>query len=79
MDNELSPSTSLRIKIKKNEEKILPFIWIDGDEKETKFSVLLKGENASVQIVGIFLGTQHSAIKFDTDVTHVGKKKLFSN
>jgi len=63
-----------KIELIQNETKIIPFIWIDGNEKDVEYKVSLSGDNSSVQIVGIFLGTKSSAITFNTDVTHTGKK-----
>lgn len=61
------------VMLKQNEEKVLPFIWIDGEEKNKEYIVSLTGDNSSAQIVGIFLGTSSSSITFNTDVTHKGK------
>lgn len=59
---------------KNNEEKVIPFIWIDGEAGETTYSVDLVGHNSRAQIVGVFLGTKDAAVTFNTDVTHTGEK-----
>ncbi len=61
------------IVLKKNEEKIVPFIWINGEETDVSYKVNLE-EGSSVHLVGLFLGTGRKAITFNTDVTHAGPK-----
>ncbi|CAN5156668.1 hypothetical protein BH11PAT1_BH11PAT1_4520 [soil metagenome] len=63
-----------KITVNKNEEKIVPFMWIDGEETDVTYSVDLVEEGSSVHIVGLFLGTKHNKITFNTDVTHTGIK-----
>lgn len=60
------------IVVKKDQEKVLPYIWIDGEDKEFDVIVDLQG-NASLHILGIFLGTKNHSVKFDTRVIHKGK------
>lgn len=62
------------IKIEKNEEKIIPFVWIDGDESNINIDVNLVGEGGRVHIVGIFLGHDDKSITFNTNVIHNGLK-----
>ncbi|HSX40927.1 MAG TPA: SufD family Fe-S cluster assembly protein [Candidatus Saccharimonadales bacterium] len=62
-----------KIVVKKNEEKIFPFVWIDGKEKEVSINATLL-EGASLQILGVFLGTKNNAMTFNTNVVHKGKK-----
>src|SRR3989344_5921695 len=64
---------NIKIIVKKNEEKIFPFFWINGDEKEVFIDAQLIGDGASLKIVGIFLGTDSNAITFNTKVVHVAK------
>lgn len=59
-----------KIIVKKNEEKVYPFVWIDGDEKEVTIDAHLVGEGARLTIVGIFLGKTDSSITFNTKVIH---------
>jgi len=64
----------INIKLKKNEEKIIPFVWLDDTtESEFNFNINLNHQNSSVTLLGIFLGTKESFIKFDTTVQHVGQ------
>lgn len=58
--------------LKKNETKILPFIWINGRETEYSIDVTLKGENSEITIVGIFLGTGQKRVVCNTNVIHKG-------
>lgn len=60
----------IEILVYENEEKIIPFIWINGEEKEVSIEARLVGEGASLKIVGIFLGTDSSSIIFNTSVIH---------
>lgn len=61
------------LRIKNNEERVLPFIWLDGDETEVFYKILLE-EGASVHLVGLFLGTGERTISFSTDVIHKSPK-----
>lgn len=60
----------LKIIVKKNEEKVVPFVWINGKEQEVSVDVELVGEGASLKLVGIFFGTGNSSIIFNTNVIH---------
>jgi len=63
----------INIKLKKNEEKIIPFVWLDDStESEFNFKIDLNEQNSSVILLGIFLGTKESFLKFDTVVQHIG-------
>lgn len=64
------------VKVKKNEEKVIPFIWVNGEETEIAYDVQLQEEGASVHLVGIFLGTGRSAITFNTNVVHSAPNTL---
>ncbi len=61
---------NIKIVVKKNEEKVVPFVWINGSENEVSVDARLVGEGASLKIVGIFLGTDSSSIIFNTSVVH---------
>ncbi|MBI2074334.1 MAG: SufD family Fe-S cluster assembly protein [Candidatus Levybacteria bacterium] len=60
----------INVVIKKNEEKILPFVWLNGDEAEVNVHARLVGEGANLLILGIFLGTGNKSVKFNTFVSH---------
>ncbi len=62
------------IKVKKNEEKVIPYVWINGKEPEVFFDVRLNGDGAKATIVGIFLGTGNQSVIFNTNVVHKGQK-----
>ncbi len=61
---------NIEVVVKKNEEKLMPFVWTNGSEKEVFIDAHLVGEGARLQIVGIFLGTDNSSIIFNTNVVH---------
>lgn len=60
----------IKVVVKKNEEKVLPFVWVNGDEGEVLVEARLVGEGASLTLVGIFLGSNHSSVVFNTRVVH---------
>lgn len=63
----------ITLNVKDNEDVVIPFIWINENEKEFTYEITITGDNASVTLIGIFLGTKNSSVVFNTDVTHVGK------
>lgn len=63
----------IEINVKNNDELIIPFVWINDEENEFSYKITITGDNASVILLGIFLGTGHHAVTFNTDVTHIGK------
>lgn len=64
---------SIKIKLKKNDDNIIPFVWLN-DKKENEFLVssVLSGEGNNITLLGIFLGTKENFLKFDTDIKHTG-------
>lgn len=61
----------IKIRVKKNQEKIVPLIWINNSkEKEIELYAELVGENSSLTIIGIFLGNKNSSVTFNTNVIH---------
>ncbi len=65
---------NIDIIVTENEEKILPFVWINGEEEHIKVTVRLAGAGSSLQLIGLFLGTNNRTVKFDTDVIHEAPK-----
>ena len=63
-------NVKIEIVVKKGEEKVIPFVWINGRETHVAWNARLVGEGSSVHLVGIFLGDNASSVKFDTFVTH---------
>ena len=61
---------NIKIVVKKNEEKVVPFVWINGSENEISVDARLVGDGARLQIVGIFLGTDEKSVVFNTNVVH---------
>lgn len=62
-----------KIIVKKNEKKIIPFIWVNGNEKEATIDVEVNGDGGSVIVAGLFFGSQSQSIVFNTNVIHKGK------
>lgn len=60
--------------VERNEDKVIPYIWINGEDKEVVLNARLTGEGATVKIVGVFLGTENSSIIFNTNVMHEAEK-----
>lgn len=58
----------------KNEEKIVPFIWINGEETVIDVNIQLVKEGGDVHIVGIFLGSGNHQVTFNTTVLHKAPK-----
>ncbi len=56
--------------VKKNEEKIVPFVWVNGDEKEVQFDVRLVGEGGKLTLIGVFLGNKSNSVVFNTNIVH---------
>lgn len=56
--------------VKKDEEKVVPVVWCDDQENEIHITARLTGDNSSLTILGMFLGTRNNKIVFTTDVTH---------
>lgn len=65
---------NIDIVVRKNEERIVPFVWVNGDEKEVLVNAKLAGEGASLRIVGVFLGTDANEVVFNTNVIHKAPK-----
>lgn len=63
----------LTVSVQQNEERIYPFIWVDGEDDEIRLRAQLQGDNASLLICALFLGTHDKKITFNTDVTHIGR------
>ncbi|MBI4080589.1 MAG: SufD family Fe-S cluster assembly protein [Candidatus Levybacteria bacterium] len=63
----------IELVLKKNEEKILPVIWIDDDETEIHLAARLVGDGAKLTVLGLFFATENRAVVFTTDVMHEGK------
>lgn len=65
---------NLKITVRKNEEKVVPFVWINGEEQEVLVEARLVGEGGSLKIVGVFLGTNSNSVIFNTNVIHKAPK-----
>lgn len=58
---------------RENEERVIPFIWINEKEHSEEVQVKLIGDGSRAHIVGIFLGSKNSSITFNTNVVHRGR------
>lgn len=65
---------SIDIIVKKNEEKILPFVWINGKNASVDYRVELLGEGANCHILGVLLGSQISELVFSITIIHKAPK-----
>src|SRR5581483_5516812 len=63
------------VRLKKNEEKVLPIVWVDGKENNIEVSAVLN-EGSSLRIVGLFLGSGQNSIIFNSNVEHKGKNSF---
>lgn len=61
---------NIKIVVGEDEEKILPFVWINGKQSEVFYDVELVGQGASVTLVGVFLGSSNNTVNFNTRITH---------
>ena len=58
----------------KNEEKIIPVVWINGKEQEISMNIELVKEGGNVHVVGIFLGSENNSVTFNTKILHKSPK-----
>src|SRR3989338_2425004 len=65
---------NINITVKKNEEKVVPYICINGSESEINFDAELIGEGANLTIIGIFIGKNSDSVIFNTNVIHKAPK-----
>lgn len=65
---------NLKITIKKNEEKILPIVWADGENQELTVEIELVGEGGSVSLLGIILGGSQDQFILHTNIYHRAPK-----
>ncbi|QQG41025.1 MAG: SufD family Fe-S cluster assembly protein [Candidatus Levyibacteriota bacterium] len=64
---------NIKIVVNKNEEKVVPFVWVNGKETEVSIEARLAGDGASLKIVGIFFGSDSHSVIFNTNVVHEAK------
>lgn len=60
--------------VKKNEEKVIPFVWIGEGEDQKDITIRLSEEGASVHVVGICVGLKTDRLFFNTSVIHDAPK-----
>ncbi len=64
----------ITITLRKNEEKVMPLVWIDEKENEIVLEADLAGENATLRVIGIFFGTKNNALTCTMKILHSAKK-----
>ena len=57
------------IVVKKNEEKIIPILWI-GEETELIYSIKLSERGASVKFIALLLGKENQSLSLKVTVEH---------
>ncbi len=67
---------NVTVTVEKNEERILPFFFADGENCELSVEVRLVGEGAKVDIVGIFVGSSDNMMLFNTSVVHLAPRTV---
>ena len=65
---------SVKVIVRKNEERILPIVWADGENQELTIEAELVGVGASLSILGIVLGEGHEQFKLNTNIYHKAPK-----
>src|SRR5579864_3571235 len=55
--------------VKKNENLILPVLWI-GDETELIYNIFLTGKGSSIKFLGLLLGRENKGLKLKITVYH---------
>lgn len=65
---------NIYVNVKNNEEKIIPYIWINEEEREVSLHVNLTGDGGNATVAAIFIGSGNKSITFNTNVLHKGKK-----
>lgn len=62
---------SIAIKVKENEEKVVPIVWTDNKgENEITVDVTLAGRGAQLKLLGLFLQHNHQNVTFKVNVVH---------
>lgn len=64
----------VKILVKKNEDKILPIVWIDNKNHELAIEAVLNGEESSLTILGIIFGDGYGQFILHTNIYHKAPK-----
>lgn len=59
--------------IKKNEELILPVVWL-GKEKEINYDIKLTGVGSSLTFLMLLIGKKEDKVKIQVNITHQNKE-----
>jgi Fe-S cluster assembly protein SufD len=58
-----------KIVINKNQEKILPILWL-GDENQLSYDIILNGENAKITLFALLIGKKTDKLNIVTNISH---------
>ncbi len=64
---------TIELIVKENESVVYPYIWTNNSSEVVNIHAVLEGNNASLMLCGIFLGTENNAATFNTCVEHRGR------
>lgn len=65
---------TLKIIVKKNEERVFPIVWTNGEDHELTIEANLVGEGASLNLLGIVLGDSQNQFVLHTNIYHKAPK-----
>src|SRR5688572_4661180 len=62
----------LHIKVRENEEKTVPIIWIPSQNQEEQIEIeaILDAPGAKLHLLGIFLGNNHAKVTCNIKIIH---------
>lgn len=66
-------TTIIELEIKDHEDLVYPFVWINDEQENVTIKITIIGDNSSVLLCGLFLGSKGKHITFTTDVLHIGR------
>lgn len=64
---------TIELIVKENENVVYPYVWTNNNVGAVNVQAILEGNNASLLLCGIFLGTENSSATFNTHVEHRGR------
>jgi Fe-S cluster assembly protein SufD len=64
----------IEVTVEEDEDRIIPFFWVNGKEDEVEVNARLVGEGARLTILGGFLGSSTRHLIFNTKVIHEAPK-----
>ena len=62
---------NIKIRVKENEEKVIPFIFTDSEkENEVTVDVTLDKRGGSLRLLGLFLQSKYHNVTFNVNIVH---------